>query len=67
LLSKPNKLSFRYENKTYHIESVEEDGECAVRFEDTWYRTRDDFFKKAVIKNELLTSIYSELYLFEVE
>ena len=66
LLTAPNKITFRYENKTYHLESVMEDGECVICFEDKWYRTVDDFFGNAVIGSKRLTGIYDDLYLFEV-
>ena len=37
-----------------------------IRFDGDWYRTIDDFFEKAQIGEELLTSLYEELYDFEV-
>ena len=37
-----------------------------IRFDGDWYRTIDDFFEKAQIGEELLTSLYEELYDLEV-
>lgn len=66
LLQSPCKITFKYGNKKHSVEAVEEDGECVICFDGTWYRTRDDFFKKAAIDNKVLTEIYDDLYLFEV-
>ena len=37
-----------------------------IRFDGDWYRTIDNFFEKAQIGEELLTSLYEEFYDFEV-
>ena len=37
-----------------------------IRFDSSWYRDIDDFFKKAELDGELLTMRYEELYDFEV-
>lgn len=66
VLKKPTKVVFEYDDKTYEIESVEENGECVIFFNDSWYRTIDDFFAKAKIEGELLTALYFDLYAFEV-
>ena len=66
LLQEPCKASFKYEKEKHFVESVEEEGECAVCFDGKWYRSRDDFFKKAAIGETSLTDIYDDLYLFEV-
>ncbi len=65
-LSSPCKISFKYDGEKHLVESVEEEGECAVCFDGKWYRSRDDFFNKASINNKMLTEIYDDLYLFEV-
>ena len=44
---------------------LEEDG-LSIRFDEQWYRTVDDFFIKAAIGGKLLTTLWNELYLFEV-
>ena len=67
LLQKPCRVNFKYEKKKHCVESALEEGECAVCFDGKWYRTRDDFFKKATIGSMKLTDIYDDLYLFEVE
>jgi len=61
------KVVFDYDDKTYEIESVEENGECVISFNGSWYRTIDDFFAKAKIEGELLTTLYFDLYAFEVK
>lgn len=67
LLSTPAVVEFRYGDETYKVESLQEDDEIVIRFEDKWYRTIDDFFAKAEIDNELLTAIYTELYIISVD
>ena len=66
ILKKPAKVTFLYEDGTFTVESVADDDGVSVKFGDKWYRTIDDFFAKAQIDGELLTSIYEELYGFEV-
>ena len=45
---------------------MEEDGELIIRFNDKWYKTREDFFAKACIGDLPLTHVYNALYGFEV-
>ena len=66
LLLKPVKVRFFFEETQHEIEAVEENGEVVIRFDDKWYRTVDDLFQKAEIDGELLTTLYEELYDFEV-
>lgn len=66
LLQKPCKVTFRYQNRRYTVEAVEEDGECVITFGGKWFRTRDGFFQRASIGEMRLTSVYDDLYLFEV-
>ena len=47
-------------------EAAEEYKAVVIRFDGDWYRTTDDFFEKAQIGEELLTSLYEELYDLEV-
>ena len=67
LLKKPCKISFMRENKVYEIVADELDGEFSIAFEGKYYRSREDFFKKACIDGERLTAVYDNLYCFEVE
>ncbi len=67
LLKKPSAVTFEYKGKKMTVESVEEDGEIAIRFHDKWFRTVDDFFAKAKIDGELLTTLYDKLYDWEVQ
>lgn len=66
LLKKPHKIRFEYEDNEYQIESVIEGNECTVKFENKWFHSRDDFFMDAYINDAKLTTIYDELYGFEV-
>lgn len=66
LLTKPVKVSFRYDGEEHLTEAVEEDGEVVINFDGTWYRTTDDFFAKASIDGLRLVVIGWELYDFEV-
>ena len=65
-LRTPVRVSFIFELERHEVEAVEEDGSVVIRFDDRWYRTVDDFFQKAELGEELLTSRYEELYGFEV-
>ena len=59
-------MSFLFEGEPHEVEAVEEDGAVVIRFDRKWYRTIDDFFEKAQIGDDLLTTLYEELYNFEV-
>ncbi|MBO4902099.1 MAG: sel1 repeat family protein [Lachnospiraceae bacterium] len=67
LLKTPHKISFMHGNKKQKLESVMEGNECTVCFNGKWFHSRDDFFKDACTDNMKLTSIYDDLYAFEVE
>jgi len=66
VLKTPRKVRFKYEGKTHEAESTQEGGDMSVRFDNHWYRTIDDFFRKAELDEEHLTTLYEELYDFEV-
>ena len=66
LLKTPHKIRFFYEDKEMHLESEIEGDECVVCFNGKWYHSSDDFFKDAAIDNVKLTSVYRDLYGFEV-
>ena len=66
LLERPVKIRFTFENEPHEVEAVNEGGQLAVRFDDKWFRTVDDFFGKAELNGEYLTSCYEELFDFEV-
>ena len=66
VLSVPAKVQFTFEGLPHEVESVPEDGNLSIRFDDKWYRTVDDFFKKAEIGGELVTTLYEELYDFKM-
>ena len=67
VLRTPAKVSFFFEQDRHEAEAVEENGALVIRFDDTWFRTIDDFFLKAELFGELVTTRYEELYDFEVE
>lgn len=68
LLKSPNKITFYYDESLQKIESVREEGDiCSVCHNGKWYRDRDEFFKGASVDGVKLTSVYDELYGFEVE
>ena len=66
LLRSPVKIRFTYEDETHEVEAVPEGNGLAIRFDDRWFHTVDDFFQKAELDGELLTTIYDELYDWEV-
>ena len=67
LLKTPQKTSFAFEETHHSVQSTEEEGTVAICYDGTWFRTIDDFFQKAELDGELLTTRYEELYDFEVE
>lgn len=66
LLDSPCSVTFEYNGRKHSVECTEENGETAVCFDGKWYRTKDDFFKKASIGKYPLTEIYDDLCFFEV-
>lgn len=66
VLKRPAKITFFYCGKRQDLESVPEDGTCVIRFNDVWFRSRDDFFQKAALEDQKLTAVYEDLYGFEV-
>ena len=67
LLKSPAKVRFNFEGDGHEVEALEEEEAIVIRFDDRWFRTIDDFFQKAELDGELLTTRYEELYDFEVE
>jgi len=66
LLTKPNKIKFLYNDNEYMVESELDGNECVIKFNNRWYHDRKEFFSKATIEDEKLTSIYDELYGFKL-
>lgn len=66
LLKNPVHISFYCDEEEHLIESVEEDGNIVIHFDNKWYRTIDDFFAKAEIHGKRIVVIGWELYDFEV-
>ncbi|MBQ9387186.1 MAG: hypothetical protein IJU01_00815 [Lachnospiraceae bacterium] len=67
MLRTPHKVTFYYGDSLQRLESVMEDDECVINFNNRWYRTREDFFEKAEVDGVRLTSVYDELYGFKVD
>ncbi len=67
LLKTPCKITFRYEDRTLHLEASAEGDSIAVCFEGKWFRDRREFFANAVLDGERLTSMYNEFYGFTLE
>lgn len=66
VLASPAKVRFTFEFTEHEVEAVQEDGGLVIRFDDKWFRTVDDFFQKAELEGELLTTRWEELYDFEI-
>lgn len=66
VLKQPAKVSFFYKDQSEKIESIMEDGNCVIHFQDKWYRDRDEFFQKAKIGDRRLTAVQKDLWGFEV-
>lgn len=66
VLNHPAKVTFYYDEKLCNLESSLEDGAVVVHFNDKWFHDRDEFFQKVMIGDQKLTSIYKDLYGFEV-
>lgn len=66
VLNKPAAVTFFFEDRSFEVESVQDKEGLSIRFGDKWYRTIDDFFRKAQIDGELLTTLYAEVYDFKV-
>ena len=67
VLSKPCKVTFRYNNEKYEAESVEEDGQIVVRFGDKWYRSVQEFFDNACIGDDRVATLAYDIYEMEVK
>ena len=66
LLKNPCTVAFRYKNSSYTVKALEEDGQCVITFDGKWFRTRDDFFSRAVIGSRRMTAVCHDFYMFEV-
>lgn len=66
LFREPVMVRFRYEGKEYEIEAVQEDEGVAINFDGKWFKTVDDFFRKAELDGVRLPVLYYRLYGFEV-
>ena len=60
------KIVFEYQDRRFVIECIEEDGEIVIKFDYKWYRNPRSFLEKAKIDENHITTLYDELYDFEV-
>ena len=67
LLKTPHEITFYFDEKKQTLKSELDGSECAVCFNGKWFRSRDDFFKEALIKDTKVTSLYDEFYGFKLE
>ena len=66
LLKSPHEISFHFDGEKQTVKSELDGAECAVCFNGKWFRSRDDFFKEALIKDTKITSLYDEFYGFNL-
>ena len=66
LLKNPVHISFYCDEEEHFVESIEEDGNIVIHFDNKWYRSIDDFFAKAEIDGQRIVILGWELYDFEV-
>lgn len=52
LLKQPVKARFFAKSKEYHVESVNLNGYCMVKFNDKYYKNAKEFFNKAIIDDK---------------
>ncbi len=66
LLKVPHTVTFEYAGESQTLLSESDGDECNICFNGKWFRSRDDFFKNAVIKDTdtRLTTVADELYGF---
>ena len=64
LLKGPCTVRFYRGTTAYEVQASEEDGMIVVRFGESWYRGREEFFRKASVGGELLTGVAGDLYGF---
>lgn len=69
LLKTPHRITFEYDGRKQELRSEMEGDACNVCFDGKWFRSRDDFFRDAVVddSNIKLTSVADELYGFTLE
>ena len=65
ITQKPCRISFKYDGERYDI-TVSDEGEGGLCFDGKWYRDFTELCGKAEIEGKKITSIYDELYDWEV-
>ena len=66
LTEKPGRYTVKHGKNKIGIEVSDENGEHAIGYGGKWYRSFEDFCRKAETGNEKFTSIYDEFYDVEV-
>ena len=64
VLASPAKVSFVYNESEHEVEAVREGEGLAIRFDDRWFRSIDDFFNKAELEDEHITTLWEDVYDF---
>lgn len=67
VLKTPRTVSFFYNGMQYDVQSVINKDGISILFGGKWYRTAEDFLRKAVIEENGIISIRNELYDFGVK
>ena len=62
----PATVQFFYNGERHEVEAIPNGEGHAIRFDDSWYWTIDDFFQKAELHGRLLTSLYEEVCGFDI-
>ena len=66
VMKEPRVVEFSYFEDKHEIESLMENDELVIRFDDKWYRTMEDFFMKATIDDEPIMRLALELTDFHI-
>lgn len=66
LMKNPVRIVFMYKDKSYKIETLNENGNIIVRFENKWYRNIKEFYINAKINDCLITSLVYDIYGIEI-
>lgn len=67
LTQKPIVVHFFFDGDEHELESVQEEAALAIRMDDQWYRTIDDFFQKAELDGVQITTLENDLYDFQIQ
>ncbi len=66
ILASPSLVRFRCNGREYEAEAFDDNGETGVRFGDRYFRSADDFFRKAEIEGRPVTAFYLDIVITEI-